>query len=104
MRQTNDSKERSEMADTVENSAGVQVAVEPGQYFNNLTGKYESGVRDPDTHVVTFGKKGGPTDAAQARAAELGVVIAEVTGSGKDGRVTVQDVEAHHTATQQAQS
>jgi pyruvate/2-oxoglutarate dehydrogenase complex dihydrolipoamide acyltransferase (E2) component len=64
-------------------------------YFNNLTGKYEEGVRDPDTHVITFTSTPEPTDAAQAKADELGVNLADVSGSGKDGRVTVNDVEAH---------
>lgn len=81
-----------------------KVNVEPNIYFNNLTGKFEEGVRDPDTHVISFTNAPTPTDAASARADELGVNIADVTGSGKDGRVTVTDVEAHHTATQQAQS
>jgi pyruvate/2-oxoglutarate dehydrogenase complex dihydrolipoamide acyltransferase (E2) component len=34
------------------------------------------------------------TKAAQAKADELGVDLASVKGSGKDGRVTVSDVEA----------
>lgn len=34
------------------------------------------------------------TKAAQAKADELGVDLANVQGSGKDGRVTVSDVEA----------
>lgn len=35
------------------------------------------------------------TDAAQKKADELGVTIAEVKGTGADGRVTVADVEGH---------
>ena len=34
------------------------------------------------------------TDAAAAKAAELGVNLGAVKGSGKDGKVTVGDVEA----------
>lgn len=37
----------------------------------------------------------GATDAAQAKADELGVDISEVEGTGQDGRVLVSDVEAH---------
>jgi pyruvate/2-oxoglutarate dehydrogenase complex dihydrolipoamide acyltransferase (E2) component len=39
--------------------------------------------------------EGEATEAAEARAADLGVDVSEVEGSGKDGRVTVGDVERH---------
>lgn len=34
------------------------------------------------------------TDAAWAKAQELGVDLTKVKGTGKDGRITVDDVEA----------
>lgn len=96
------------MADTVENQAGVKVNVEPNTYFNNLTGKYEEGVRDPDTHVIKFASTPDSPEQdpnqnpnpASVRADELGVNLDEVEGTGDNGEVTVQDVENHHTAAQ----
>jgi pyruvate/2-oxoglutarate dehydrogenase complex dihydrolipoamide acyltransferase (E2) component len=65
-------------------------------YFNNLTGQFEEGVRDPETHVIHFGANAGQgqvTEAAQQKANELGVDTSQVAGSGQGGRVTVADVE-----------
>lgn len=68
--------------------------VDKNLYFNNLTGEYEEGYRDPDTHIVYFGSEPVErTDAAVEKAQELGVDISSVTGTGKDGKVTAQDVE-----------
>src|SRR5687767_15986174 len=38
--------------------------------------------------------KGDASPEAQAKAAELGVDLSQVEGTGKDGRVTVKDVKA----------
>jgi pyruvate/2-oxoglutarate dehydrogenase complex dihydrolipoamide acyltransferase (E2) component len=73
-----------------------EVKLDSNLYFNNNTGKYEEGVRDPVTHVVNFKSSGEApeaTEAALAKAQELSVSITSVEGSGKDGRITVSDVE-----------
>ena len=44
------------------------------------------------------------TEAAQARAAERGVDVEQVEGTGKDGRVTKGDVESHVVATPAAEA
>ena len=49
--------------------------------------------REPEAPAAT-GPRIAAAPAARARARELGVDIASVTGSGKDGAVTVDDVEA----------
>lgn len=45
-----------------------------------------------------------PTEAARQRASELGVNIAEVEGTGADGRVTVDDVQKHADARDENES
>lgn len=74
--------------------------VDRNLYFNNNTGEYEEGYRDPVTHVIHFGSGEPPdaTEAALAKATELAVNLGDVEGTGKDGRVTVSDVESHHKA------
>ena len=71
--------------------------VDRNLYFNNLTGKYEEGYRDPVTHVVHFGDSEPPdaTEAALAKATELSVNLGDVEGTGRDGRVTAPDVQKH---------
>jgi len=72
-------------------------------------GVWEYGVRNPDTHAIIFSGKsadGEPpketaqehlanlaTPAAQERAAEVGVDVSSISGSGKGGKVTASDVE-----------
>ena len=47
-----------------------------------------------DTPAYDYEEDLRATAAAEARAAELGVDISTVTGTGKNGRITVGDVEA----------
>ena len=94
-----------------------QAAVDKNLYFNmNKTytdddgveqyGVWEEGWRDKTDHTIHFEEEAPSaaaaehTDAAQNRANELGVNIAEVQGTGQNGRVTVNDVEAHAANTQ----
>lgn len=59
-----------------------------------LDGKFSlDGVADV---ILSDGSLSEPdaTDAAAKKAEELGVHLADVEGTGKDGRVTVNDVEA----------
>jgi pyruvate/2-oxoglutarate dehydrogenase complex dihydrolipoamide acyltransferase (E2) component len=74
--------------------------VDRNLYFNNLSGKYEEGYRDPVTHVVHFGEGDAPeaTDAAIAKATELSINLGDVEGTGKEGRVTAPDVQKHAEA------
>lgn len=48
----------------------------------------------PPELVGADGEETEATDAAEELAAELGVDLATVEGTGKDGRVTVADVRA----------
>lgn len=61
----------------------------PGEPGNPDFGKVEEGeeFQEPES-----------TDAAEEKADELGVDINDVEGTGKDGRVTVSDVEKHDKA------
>lgn len=56
-------------------------------------GVAEWGYRDPVTHQVIFGDPDDITEGAREKAAELGVNVHEVEGSGKGGKVTATDVE-----------
>jgi pyruvate/2-oxoglutarate dehydrogenase complex dihydrolipoamide acyltransferase (E2) component len=79
------------------------VTVDRNLYFNNNTGEYEEGYRDPITHVIHFGSGEPPeaTEAAVRKAQELSVSLGEVEGSGKEGKVTVPDVESYYKALQE---
>ena len=48
-----------------------------------------------DTSGDTSDDEPDATDAAVTRAEELGVNLSDVQGTGKDGRITVPDVESH---------
>ena len=50
--------------------------------------------RTGQSGVVSDAEELDATDSAVALAAELGVDLADVEGSGKDGRITKADVEA----------
>jgi pyruvate/2-oxoglutarate dehydrogenase complex dihydrolipoamide acyltransferase (E2) component len=82
----------------------VAQAVDRNLYFNNNTGEYEEGYRDPVTHVIHFGSGEPPqaTEAAIRKAQELSVSIGQVEGTGQEGRVTAPDVESHYKAAQEA--
>ena len=56
------------------------------RYVEQEDGSFIRSPRLPD--------EGAATDAATELAAELGVNIAEVDGTGRDGRITVADVRA----------
>jgi pyruvate/2-oxoglutarate dehydrogenase complex dihydrolipoamide acyltransferase (E2) component len=71
-------------------------------YRDRLTSGYydgtEGGNEKPDvvvetTPITQTGETNETTSAAQAKADELGINLSTVTGTGKDGKVTVKDVE-----------
>ncbi len=78
--------------------------IDKGLYFNmnktrinengeEVFGVWEEGFRDPTDHTIHFGEPKSATPAARDRAADAGVSVQEVAGSGKGGKVTAQDVE-----------
>lgn len=50
-------------------------------------------IEEPPTQALTRSVAVDATDAARALAAQRGLQIAGIVGTGKDGRVTQQDVE-----------
>ncbi len=82
----------------------AEPSIDRGLYFNmnrtyinedgeEVFGVWEEGFRDPDTHTVHFNEPKAATPAARDRAADAGVSVQEVEGSGKGGKVTASDVE-----------
>lgn len=66
----------------------------PAQYDRSQWVEIEPGVRVRSHTVSEENGDSDATAAAIARAEELGVDLATVTGTGKNGRITVGDVEA----------